>query len=1100
MRIAILGPLDVRDDAGGPVEIGGSRLRALLIRLALDAGRTTPAERLIEDLWENAAPAGAANALQALVSRLRGAGGRGVVASVPGGYRLTVDPADVDAVAFERLIAAAGAEGDPARRAELLREALGLWHGPALADVADMAFATGPIARLEELRIFATEDRVDAELALGDGAGLVPELEELAVRHPLRERVRGQLMRALCAAGRRADALTLYEQTRRQLADALGVDPSPGLTAVHLAILRGETGVSAPDGNGRPGHAAPEGAGRTGSPASTGRTGSPASIGRASSPASADGSGRSKGRSNLPAQLTSFVGREGELVRVGGLLVGSRLVTLTGPGGAGKTRLAIEAAAREIAVTPDGVWFVPLAPVRDAAEVPQAVVVAMGIAETVRLIDAKEIVWPLDRLVDALADQRLLLVLDNCEHLLEAVARLADRVLSTAPGVRILITSREPLGITGESLCPVPSLPLPPEDADAETAMAHGAVRLFADRAAAVRPGFTVDADTVGPVVRICRALDGIPLAIELAAARLRALTPGQVADRLGDRFRLLTVGSRTALPQHRTLRAIVDWSWELLDDVERRVLRRLSVFTGGATPEAAERVLGDDVIDVIASLVDKSLMVAEGDRAVRYRLLETVRAYAAERLAEAGEEKRLKDAHAAYFLDLAERAEPELRRRDQLYWAARLSAERDNCNAALRHSIDVRDGSTAVRFIGALAWFWVLQDQETEAGGWADEVWGFVEDDPPDGIEDAYAICAFTAAMVREMSRNDGPRMDALRLVMAQVASGLPELPAHPGLALCRPLAAVFGGDLEGCLRALDVVTEHPDPWVRGAVHAFRAFLAANHGAIDECGAEAAAGYAVFSGLGERWGMVSCLSALAEVSLARGEAEEAVRAAREAYGYASEGISPDQGAALLVQLGRAYGHTGDVERARTELRRAVRSAERTGEHSLVTYGHVWLSELARRSGDLREARRLLERARAVLEPRRARVDLGVSAATTFGRLGCLTEQEGDLRASADWHAKAMAALTVVGELPIDQTVGTIVEGFAALAAARGEHTRAAELLGCAHALQGFVPPWSLENDRARAAALAALGTDAFEAAYARGRRITREQALTLTP
>ncbi|MEV0400539.1 BTAD domain-containing putative transcriptional regulator [Actinoallomurus sp. NPDC050550] len=1075
MRIAMLGPLDVRDGTGRPVEISGSRLRALLIRLALDTGRSVPVERLIEDLWETTAPAGAVNALQALVSRLRGVGGRDAVVSTPGGYRLTADPADVDAVAFERLVAAARAEGDPACRAALLREALGLWRGPALADVADMAFAAGPIARLEELRISAIEDRGDVELALGDGDRLVPELEELAVRHPLRERLRGQLMRALSAAGRRADALAVYEQTRRELADALGVDPSPQLAAVHLAILRGETDGSA--------HSVPP---------------VPVEVGRDPSP---DGRpDRRKGLSNLPAQLTSFVGRDRELDRVGELLAGSRLVTLTGHGGAGKTRLAIEAATRAIAATPDGVWFVPLAPVRDAAEVPQAVVVAMGVAEPIRLIDAKEIVWPLDRLVDVLADKRLLLVLDNCEHLVEAAARLADRVLAAAPGVRILITSREPLGITGESLCPVLSLPLPPADADAETALAHDAIRLFAERAAAVRPGFVVDPETVGPVVQVCRALDGIPLAIELAAARLRVLTPAQVASRLDDRFRLLTVGSRTALPQHRTLRAIVDWSWELLEDAERRVLRRLSVFTGGVTPEAADQVLGEDVIDLITSLVDKSLVVAEGDAEVRYRLLETVRAYAAERLAEAGEAERWKDAHAAYFLDLAERAEPELRRHDQLHWTARLSAERDNCNAALRYAVDTRDVPTAVRFVGALAWFWVMSDLETEAGGWAEEVWAIVDGGAPEGAEEAYAICAFSAELVREMSRGDGPRTEALRAAMVRVASHVPDQPAHPVLAICRPLTAIFGGDLEGCLRGLREISDHPDPWTRAAVRVFRAYLAANRGAVEECHTEAAEAYAGFRELGERWGMVTCLSILAEVALAQDRPEDAMPAVREAYGYATEGISPDQGAMLLIQLGRAHGQAGDVERARAELRQAVRAGERIGEHGLIAYGHVWLSELARRAGDLREAKDLLERARAAIEPRKARVDMGTCAATTFGRLGCLAEQEGDLEASARWHTEALVMLAEVGRLPIDQTVGPVVEGIAALAAARGEHARAAELLGCAHALQGFVSPWSLEHDRARAAALAALGADAFEAAYARGRRITREQALTLTP
>ena len=325
------------------------------------------------------------------------------------------------------------------------------------------------------------------------------------------------------------------------------------------------------------------------------------------------------------------MGRDDELSRVAKLLDESRLVTLTGPGGAGKTRLAVETGAG--LDLPDGVWFVPLAPVRDALDVPQAVLAAIGTHEAVWPADAMEAARmaaldPLDRLCELLAARDLVLVLDNCEHLVDAVASLAAQVLADAPGVRILATSREPLGVTGETLSPVPSLPLPPPDADAAELAGNPAVRLFADRAAAVRPGFAVNDENSAAVVTICRALDGIPLAIELAAARVRALTPAQVADRLDDRFALLSVGSRGTLPRHQTLRAIVDWSWDLLDDAERTILRRLSVFSGGATPESAEQVCllgpgdvvtadGRDVIDVIASLLDKSLVTA-GRRASR--------------------------------------------------------------------------------------------------------------------------------------------------------------------------------------------------------------------------------------------------------------------------------------------------------------------------------------------------------------------------------------------------------------------------------------------------------------------------------------------------
>jgi predicted ATPase/DNA-binding SARP family transcriptional activator len=1057
--IGVLGPLDVRDGAARPIEVSGPRLRALVVRLAVDAGRTVPADRLIDDLWGDAPPAGAANALQALVSRLRGVGLQDAVESRPGGYRLAVEPGQVDAVAFERLVSGARAESDPAVRAETLRRALDLWRGSALADVSGATFAAAPIARLEELRVEAVEERIEADIALGRPARLVAELEELTTLHPLRERLRGQLMRALYAAGRQAEALTVYEDARRALADSLGVDPSPDLAAIHLSILRGEPGE-------------------------------PSEPERA----------KDARRSNLPSQLTSFVGREEELDRVGALLATARLVTLTGPGGTGKTRLASEAASRLSATMPDGVWFVPLAGVRGALDVPQAVLVAIGIPETVRLLEAREIAQPLDRLVDALAAKRLILVLDNCEHLIDAVARLADRLLSAAPGVRILTTSREPVGITGESLCPVPSLALPPEDADAESAQAFEAVRLFADRAAAVRPGFALDAATVEPVVRICRALDGTPLAIELAAARLRALTPAQVADRLDDRFRLLNIGSRTALPRHQTLRAVVDWSWELLDDAERRVLRRLSVFSGGATPESAEQILGDDVIDVIASLVDKSLVMATGNTEVRYHLLETVRAYAAERLAEAGEEKQLRDAHAVFFRDLAERAEPELRRHDQLYWADRLNAERDNCTTALRHALDTRDAETGLRLVGGLAWFWILRDYEAEAGQWAVAVWKIADDTPPPGAENAYVICGFTAAMVTEMTREGGPRPDELREAIDTAISRMSGEPTHPALALCRPVAAILSGDVEGTLRELELIADHPDPWTRAARHVFLAYLTLNQADIDRAAEETEAAYLGFREVGDRWGMGSALVSKAEVALARGRPEEAVRASEQAFAFITEGISPDQGGVLLVQTGRARAMSGDFAGARADLERGVRSAENAGEHGDAANGWVWLSELARREGDLDQAHSLIDRAVALIEPKKARVDLGTSLGLTFSKRGCLAEQDGDLEEAGRWHAKAFHAIERIALMPIDRLIGTLVQGVAALAAARGEHVRAAELLGGAHALQGQPDPWNLEVDRATASALAALGREAFDEAYGRGRRMTREQVLALTP
>jgi predicted ATPase len=947
-----------------------------------------------------------------------------------------------------------------------------MWRGPALADVADAPFAAAAIARLSELRLSATEDRIDADLAQGLGAELVPELEELAGEHPLRERLRGQLMRALYAAGRQADALTVFEDTRQLLAGQLGVDPSPALSDVHLAILRAELPVS---------------------------------------PAPARPPARRRG--NLPAQLTSFVGRDDDLERVASrLMAESRLVTLTGPGGAGKTRLAVEAGARMAERVPDGVWFVPLAPVRDAGDLPQAVLTAVAPDgwsadpfEAARLAAME----PLDRLSEVLAARSLVLVLDNCEHVLDAAASLAARVLADAPGARILATSREPLGVTGETLSPVPSLPLPPPDADADQAAASPAVRLFADRAAAVRPGFRVDAVSAGPVVRICRALDGIPLAIELAAARVRALTPQQVAERLDDRFALLSVGTRGVLPRHQTLRAIVDWSWDLLDDTERAVLRRLSVFRGGATPDSAARVCslagagGDPgaVVDVIASLVDKSLVTATGDGHVRYGLLETVRAYAADRLAESGEAGRAATAHADYFLGLAGRAEPELRSRDQITWLNLLSAEHDNCSAALRHAIAVADAGAALRLVAALSWFWIVRGHDAEAADWATEVLRLAGDRAPEGLADAYAICEIVAVISRaasDPSKDPGPALEALGRMTVPADS------RHPLLTLAAPMLTFIGGDVAGARKLLQAIAEHGDPWVRATQRTLTGHMALNEGDVETAAASLAESHDMFNEVGDRFGLVGCLVGLGQVATARDRPDEAVCFFEQARENALA-LSGDMGDVIGIALGEARARAGDIEGARADLERGLRGAELGGEFDDAASGCIQLAELARRAGDPAGARDLLQRAQAIVETRLKGPGMSAVAAAMCSKFGCIAEQEGDLAGATDWQERALGLLTtspMAAIFPGNRNLAAVVDAIAALAAARGEHVRAAELLGLAHALQGFSDAWSLEVARASAAARAALGDAAFDAAYARGRNSddARAKALALRP
>ncbi|HVT66274.1 MAG TPA: BTAD domain-containing putative transcriptional regulator, partial [Trebonia sp.] len=652
-----------------------------------------PAQSLISRIWEDERPGDAVNALQSLVSRLRGALGPSAIESSPAGYRLTIGPGDVDITGFETFArdgARSLADGDPAAASRLLREALALWRGPALADAADADFAAAIITRLDESQAAARLDRIEADLLLGED--VVPELRALAAADPLAERPYGLLMRALSAAGRRADALAVYEQARTSLADRLGVDPSPQLEQVYLDILRQD-------------------------PSAAERLSQAVHRGDGKGSSSRDGTPSPSGRRSAPTWLTSFVGRDQDVSSVLRKLATDRLVTLTGPGGVGKTRLAAEISSRQAGP----VYFTELAPVADPPDVPRTVLGELGLGtRAIGFADpAAAAADPVDRVCAALARREITLVLDNCEHVITAAAALAERVLVTCPGVRILATSREPLRIGGETLWALPPLPEP------------AAARLLRDRARAVRPGFELTAANADAITRICRTLDGMPLAIELAAAWLRTLTPGQLAERLDDRFALLTAGSRTALPRHQTLRAVVDWSWDLLSPTERVLARRLAVFPAGATLTAAEEACADperlpraSLLPALNGLVAKSILTVSdhpatddpigndpGDEgaesAPRYRMLETVRAYCAERLAEAGENDRVRDALAAYYLGRAQVGDPQLRTAAQGRWYAEFAAEQDNMHAALRWAIDRGDADTALRFVRSLAYFW---------------------------------------------------------------------------------------------------------------------------------------------------------------------------------------------------------------------------------------------------------------------------------------------------------------------------------------------------------------------------------------------------------
>ncbi|MGI5488513.1 BTAD domain-containing putative transcriptional regulator [Microtetraspora malaysiensis] len=1037
----LLGPLEVRDDDDRPVEIPGARLRALLARLALEPGRAVSPAALTAAIWEETT--GESNVLQALVSRLRRAIGSSAVRSDPAGYRLAVQPEDVDVARFERLVAAGRDTADLAA----LRHAEALWRGPALADLTDAPFAAKAAVRLDELRLTATETRLDLELAAGHD--ILPELGPLADAHPLRESVQGLLMRALYAAGRQAEALETYDRTRRALAGELGVDPSATLAELHVAVLR-----HAPD----------------------------LPVLRKTPP------------TNLRAQMTSFVGREEEIAQLMEVLSAGRLATLVGPGGAGKTRLAVETAAccAETAIAPDGVWLVELASVTDPLDVDLAVLTAVGAREAGMFDAAPAEPGParrdaVPRLLEFLTGRRTLLVVDNCEHVVSAVAELADRLLRSCPGLRILATSREPLAIDGERLYPVPPLTTP-EDGHTGDPLAYSALRLFAERATAVRPDFALDAENAAPVIEICRRLDGMPLAIELAAARLRSLSVERIAAWLDDRFRLLTSGRRTALPRHRTLQAVVDWSWNLLSGKERELAMRLAAFPAGATFSALEEVAeldSADVLELLTGLVDKSLVEHAGGR---YRMLETIRSYGMERLAETGGLPAARDAHARYFLRLAETADPELRKADQLHWMRVLHAEHDNILAALRYAVDVGDPDLGVRLVAAMWWFWFLRGSRTEGTHWARTVLA-IPGDLPDPLRTMTAVLrALTGYELGEWDPNE-PEPDILgtprdTLEVSDDAPGSVLLLVAPLLPLVLRGQSPAGQVMEGMLPKLT-------GWVRAAALFLASMTMEGAAARTDTQAALEEVRREFERLGERWGLATTWRSLAALHALGGDLGGSIAASAQALRLAAELGVPEDQAGLNGELATMHARAGDLDRARSHIAAALDHAERVRQPDTTAYVRLAGAEVMLRCGEREAARRELDAVESAVAATGDSAAFHVWAAGFRAMAALLDGDPETARRLLD------AAIEAGGTAAGGQILANAMHMYAAVALEDGEATHAAYLLGLATALRGSEDRSGFDGllrpeDRARAA----LGDTAYASAYERGAALSRDAAL----
>ena len=1040
----MLGPLEVRADDGSLADVPGARLRGLLIALALKPDRMVPKASLVDWIWGEDPPADAANALQRLVSRLRKALPDGVIEGQPDGYLLRVEPDEVDAVRFERLVIAGQARtGDASRRARLLREALELWRGAAMQDVGllDSAAFDAAVIRLEELRLTAAEERADAEITLGRGAELVTELTDLVAARPLRERLAAALMRALVAAGRDSEALLVYQRVREALADTLGADPSPELAALHVALLRGELGRR-----------------------------------------------EETRKTNLRAELTAFVGKDADVVAVRELIATRRLTTLIGPGGSGKTRLATETARTLLGDLPDGAWLVDLAAIGADGDVAQSTLSALGLRDAL-LGDAPN-AEPTDRLIAAIREREALLILDNCEHVIESAAVFAHRVLGECQRLRILATSREPLGITGEALWVVEPLALPEEDAGPGEIESSPAVQLLRDRASAVRRDLAVDVGTLATMARVCRVLDGMPLAIELAAARLRTMSIDQLASRLDDRFRLLTSGSRTALPRHRTLRAMVDWSWELLTDAERMVLRRLSVFSGGASLEAAERVCAgdaveqDQVLDLLTALTDKSLLLNDGANTPRYRMSGTIMEYAEQRLAAAGEADLARHAHLACFTELAETADPHLRRAEQLSWLAALEAEHDNIGAAMRGALAAGEAQSAMRLAAGAGWYWWLGGHKTEGM----ELLTAATEAPGEVTDEARATVY--GLLVQFVSAGRGDEHQAAAWIHEAYRFSQGSQLRHPAprvvVALERMLQAP-----EAVLTAWELLLGDEDPWVRAIA---RLQLGKMRIMLGQGGREADAyletALAEFRALGERFGISFALTELADRIAVRGEFAAACEHYEQAIAVVTEVGSTEDAIRLRSQQARLYWLLDDEAASAAAIADAQRYAERVTWPDALAELALSKAELARWGGDAAEARKQLGVAASLLGDEAKQAVIRV---VTHDLLGYLAEDPGEARAH---RAAAWEAAVAAGHAP---TIATALVGVADLALRRGEYEQAVRLLAASTAVRGLRDYSQPDVARIEQVARSRLGGARFAEAALEGTRVSWAQLAEVT-
>ena len=1055
VRFRLLGPMEVCVD-GAPAKLPGTAERALLAQLILSPGRTIPATMLVDRLWsESTLPVDPMNALQIRVSKLRRAlkamGVGDIVTREGVGYRAGIDASTVDVLDFADRIRAARAAANAGENGgirpahvQAYDDALALWRGDPLSDFAAEPWATAEAAHLTELRLAAMTERAQLVLALGRHTEVIGDLEPVVAGDPTLESLAGLLMLALYRSGRQADALEVYSRTREVLDESLGLEPSMSLRSLFERVLRQDASLGVQQ------DMVPAAASTTSQVAETPGQADVQATGPTTDPVTmpAHRSRTIEDRAsptNLPRVLRPLIGRDAQLDSIAELLGGVRLLSLIGPGGAGKTSLALATVVRTSANYPDGAYGVRLASVNTGDQVPVAVADALGMP-----LDGAAATHDLrDRLISFLTRRDMLLLVDNCEHVVDAAASLIDDILSRCPDITVIATSREALAVPDEVQVTVGPLETPPEHTPAAEVLGYPAAQLFAERARAVRPGLVFGAEDLAAIGDVTRSLDGIPLALELAAARVSTLSPVEVSGRLANRFTLLTSGARTADERQQTLRATVDWSYQLLSETEQRVFDRLSVFQGGWTLMSAEDVVGDEdtpegeVLDTVGRLVEQSMVVVEPGPVSRYRMLETLRQYAAERLHASGQTVEVARRHAAYFGSIVEHAEVALRGHDQRQTLQLLREEQPNIRAALAFlSGPQGDRDAALRMAGSLGMFWhlgrhlegrqVLSRLLTSA----------------DGSSAARAL-ALQAVSMAERPRgclvHPSPRCAE---AAAESLTLFEEVGDAWHAALSRVLLAVEGvtGDDPERSQALLAAAEEQfnrdgDAWGPAVIGFVRMETATKTGDVETAVRVGRTTSTTFRQLGDSWGLSATLYHLGWGLRQFGRYEEGARVLEEAIDVArGAGLwNTAQWALADLAIGKVY--LGERETARRLFDEAAAASREVGDGAgevLAGYGYGLLAHV---DGDWDQARRHY----VVAVDGFIALGTPVPEGVALAGLGRCDEADGDATQAQARYSEALELGRLLGEPAV---TASALEGLARLALARGDRAAATERLG----------------------------------------------------